>query len=302
MSLAIKPDVKAIIDRCAAIDWHDPPHYPDRAIAAYKRRLEAAGANCRIEWIDDPDETERFDITIGRAFKAWRQVLKITDEHRFSDWEPDWQKHGESRQDWRCDSEASELRKTWRTAAGWPAAGMYRPNAIFMAPEWDRSTGQFIANTAAKLFATVRENNPFPFYMPLPGIMGIYPPPAAWTLNPYGSNWLSVGYASLIDGPAHWWRCLNDGLWDSTTAWDASIGLQCLNTSPRGKALDEFAAMYTPMIDAFEAGAFAHCLMDRSLIVLAAPKMWMRDGRLERSNGPVLAWPRTTVWEKDLRT
>ncbi len=56
------------------------------------------------------------------------------------------------------------------------------------------------------------------------------------------------------------------------------------------------------MIDAFEAGAFAHCFLDRNLIVLAAPKMWMRDGRLERSDGPVLVWPHTTVWEKDLRT
>lgn len=302
MSLAIKPDVKAIIDRCAAIDWHYPPHYPDRAITAYRRRLDAAGANCRVEWIDDPDETERFDFVIGRAFKAWRQVLKITAEHHFLDWEPDWRSHGETQRYWSSDGHSSELGKAWRAAAGWPAAGLYSPEAIFAAPEWDQSASQFIAKNAVEYFATLRADNPFPFYIPIPGIMGHYPPPPAWTLNPYWSNWLSAGYCGLTDGPANWWRCLKDGLWDSTTAWDAGIALQCLNASPRSKALDEFTAIYTPMIDAFEAGAFAHCLLDRDLIILAAPKMWMQDGRLERSGGPVLCWPRTTVSKKDFRT
>ena len=39
--MAIKPEVQAIIDRHAAIDWRNPPHDPARAMAAYQRRLAA---------------------------------------------------------------------------------------------------------------------------------------------------------------------------------------------------------------------------------------------------------------------
>jgi len=70
MTATIKPEVQAIIDRCAAIDWPRPPHDRARAEAAYERRLKVSGLRRRVRWIEDPADSDAWDIGTGRAAKA----------------------------------------------------------------------------------------------------------------------------------------------------------------------------------------------------------------------------------------
>ena len=50
----IKPEVQAIIDRHAAVDWRNPPHDPVAVQNAYERRLAATGLTRTVRWIADP--------------------------------------------------------------------------------------------------------------------------------------------------------------------------------------------------------------------------------------------------------
>src|SRR5262245_58878357 len=78
MSTAIASQAQAAIDRISRIDWRHPPHDKKRVVAAYERRLAAAGLQRRVRCIDDPVETDAIDLQLGRsakATKAWLSYL-----------------------------------------------------------------------------------------------------------------------------------------------------------------------------------------------------------------------------------
>jgi len=93
-----------------------------------------------------------------------------------------------------------------------------------------------------------------------------------------------------------WAQCAAAAAWDSTTAWDAGLAVGCLNLVVQSERIDELVAAYEPMIEAHEAGAFAHSLLNRDLLVLASPSIWTEGGQLHRADGPALAWPRTRIY------
>jgi hypothetical protein len=64
--MSIKPEVQAIIDRVAAIDWRNPPHDEVRVKDAYQRRLGTSGLTRTVRWITDPA-----DIDARDAWAAW---------------------------------------------------------------------------------------------------------------------------------------------------------------------------------------------------------------------------------------
>jgi hypothetical protein len=87
--------------------------------------------------------------------------------------------------------------------------------------------------------------------------------------------------------------------WDGSTAADAGLTLGLMNSPPSAQArarVEVPMEVYGPMLDAFQAGAFAHALYERELILLAAPRLWLRAGRLHRADGPAIEWPRTHVY------
>src|SRR5215469_6521479 len=52
----IKPELRAMIDQHARIDWRNPPHDPERVKAAFERYLRELRLKRVVRWIADPAE------------------------------------------------------------------------------------------------------------------------------------------------------------------------------------------------------------------------------------------------------
>ena len=199
----IKPEVQAIIDRHAAIDWTRPPHNPEAAIAAYQKRLQATGLTRTVRWIADPAD---LDARAARAalddWSAWAASAA---------WD-----------DWA----ARDARDAWDAWAAWDARAAR--------DAWD-----------------------------------------AWAAR---------------------------AAWDARAAraaWDArdAIGWINITIEPTPDWLSTMISTYSPMIGAYEAGAFAYILLEKEIIVLAAPATHIDDqGRLHREDGPALYWRDTKIF------
>src|SRR5262245_18766610 len=94
-----------------------------------------------------------------------------------------------------------------------------------------------------------------------------------------------------------------DALTASTdpSVWPAlcgALGRQHVGHAPPTdeEIFEALMAMTEPMIEACEAGAFAHTLLNEEVIVLAAPAVWTNGRRLHRADGAALAWSRTKLY------
>src|SRR4051812_8585590 len=70
MAHIVGPEVEWLIARGGGWDRRAPAHDPDRAMAAYRRRLEAAGLHRRLRWLADPADAAEADIALQRAVKT----------------------------------------------------------------------------------------------------------------------------------------------------------------------------------------------------------------------------------------
>lgn len=93
-TIKIRPEVQAIINQYAAIDWTNPPRDVERVTAAYQRRLCATGLTRTVRWIADPAD--------------------------FSDWnnKSEWD-HSLDARDARAAWNASASRNAWDTRYSW---------------------------------------------------------------------------------------------------------------------------------------------------------------------------------------
>lgn len=320
MAPEIRPEVQAIIDRCAAIDWRKPSHDPGRAIAAYKRRLAAAGLQRQVRWIDDPREADTIDVAIGRAVKAWKSGIApfapphlapflgeaptaghgtaIDDTRRWrSNWAPSPYR---AQQDFQHVEAGNAAKRAWEDSIGWAAVDRHYGGPLReAAAAWDRSMTQIVTAYANEhidaIAASDLAGNPWEI-------------PVKWPFPlAYGMLAASMATHGALSAPRYWTTCASHVIWDSTTAHDAGHAVACLNLPVRDSETERLLAIYEPMIEAHEAGAFAHCLLDWQLIILAAPAIWlatpspqsfMTRRQLSRpGGGPVLEWPHTKAYE-----
>jgi hypothetical protein len=301
MSTMLRPEVRTIVDLCAASERRRRACDPDRATAAYARRLAAAGLERRVRWIADPADLVELEVAVGRTMKAarfWAATLARQDAVSIMPldprtvaieratppgWEP-WET-------WRESSTAADpagafavARRAWEEAAGWPARSLrtvaadgrgesVRPAAIAWQdmPAWD--VGVSWAGAVAELAAA----NP---------LLASAPPPQDWA--PLA---LAFGTAPVIGAAA-----LAAAAWDSTAAWDAGLAVGSLNLPARDPMVERLIAAYEPMIAAYTHGAFAHSLLEREVVVLALPTIRTDRGRLHCGDGPALAWRHTKIY------
>jgi hypothetical protein len=318
----MKPEVREIIARCAGIDPRQPRHDRQRAEAAYRRRLAATGLERRVRWIADPADADISDFriaTIAKASKLWCAMTakasfdfwatEVSFDTTAADrdpwqvrlvrdplWEPwdAWADSNMARNPW---GDLAIARNAWQNAAGWTAA----KDAMETASDWDaRVAGSVAWAQSAHAHAM------HPMLAPL---FGPANPVLSWAFRllsnpivvpPSPRRPMAVRTARAVmaacTGPLLWARCAAAATWDSTTAWDAGPAVGCLNLKVQSELIDKLIAAYEPMIEAHEAGAFAHSLLSREVLVLAAPSIFTEAGRLHRADGPALAWPRTQVY------
>jgi hypothetical protein len=329
MPQGIRPEVQELIDRAASIDQTTPRHDPDRACAAFRRRLAAAGLQRPIWWLGDPVDANTLEIAAGRAIKAWKSGLAPfvpafaapfvgavdlnTDAHssdevrkQGSRWSPSPKKPQNGWKDgwqdgWEQGGSAALARTAWADAIGWAALECsYGGPLGHYGADWDHSFTRAIAEISDHAIEALAmyANTSHPW-----SILTSRPFPLSyWIIS------ASAAYHSALAPPRHWQQRLARAIWDSTTAHDAGLAVACLNLPTRGHEADRLLAVYEPMIEAHEAGAFAHCLLDHALVVLAVPAMWQTAQSewntrrsLSRTKGPVLAWPRTRLYQSQGR-
>jgi hypothetical protein len=101
VKIAIKPEVQAIVDRHAVIDWRNPPHEPERVKAAFERYLKAAGLTRAVRWIADPADAWT------AIMEGWTPELLMTEriKARLAGWNGMW-----------TPSEQLTVQSAWRKA------------------------------------------------------------------------------------------------------------------------------------------------------------------------------------------
>ena len=318
----MKPEVQEIIARCAAIDPRPPRHDQPRVEAAYRRRLAATGLERRVRWIADPADADTSDFRIATVAKAAKLWCAMTAKASFDFWatEVSFDTTAADRDPWQvrlvrdplwepwdawADSNMARnpwgdltvARSAWQSAAGWTAA----KGALESASAWDaRVAGS--AAWAESAHAHIAHPMLAPLFGPVNPLLrwahGVLLNPVVVPPSPRPPMAVRTARAVMAacTGPLLWAQCAAAATWDSTTAWDAGLAIGCLNLRVQSELIDKLVAVYEPMIEAYEAGAFAHSLMSRDLLVLAAPSIWTEGGQLHRADGPALAWPRTKVY------
>jgi hypothetical protein len=308
MSTMLRPEVRTILDLCATTERRRGACDPDRAIAAYERRLAAAGLEHRVCWVADPADLLDWEIALGRSVKAarfWAATMARPDRGPSvlrdvrtvpivratpPAWEP-WETWRES---WAAVDPTGAFamaRQAWEVAAGWPARSLrtaaadgsgvgVRPAAVAWreVPAWD--VGVNWAGAIAELAAAS--------------------PMLAWASARHGTSAQAPGWAALAlafgAAPVIGAAAAAAASWDSTAAWDAGLAVGCLNLPERNPDIDRLIAVYEPMIAACTYGAFAHSLLEREVVVLALPTIRTERGRLHCADGPALAWHQTKVY------
>jgi hypothetical protein len=319
----MKFEVREVIARCATIDWRRPRHDQQRVEAAYRRRLAATGLTRRVRWIADPADAATGEFGTARMAKGakiwcattakaaidfWTTEVSLDTSAAGRDpwrvrlvrdplWDP-WDAWGDSAMAANPWGEVAIARNAWEAEAGGAAARI----AMDRAAAWD---GCVAGTTAwAKSAALMAHPMLDPLVNPANPVLSW----ASWVLlnlnpvvvSPQPQPPMAVRTARAVvaacTAQGIWAQCAAAAAWDSTTAWDAGLAVGCLNLTVQNERIDRLVAAYEPMIEAYEAGAFAHSLLNREVLVLAGPSIFTEGGQLHRADGPALAWPRTKVY------
>lgn len=287
MACSIQSFVSDIIERCARIDWSRPSHDPDRVKACYRRRLSATNLDRRVIWIDDPADVWSWDITADRIANATQKANKFMIHHGFpfhfvgSDFETWYPRGWRGRDDMNAvDNSSVELsaQAEWGARNGWLTDVVYRH-----ASTWDIA-GTKIVNIWAQA-ATIGSE-----------LMTVYHPAFIGTT---GQHAHALPFQNTYNQTLEHCLAASWGLWRHTVSSDVAIALTYLNASRRSPAVDTLLSAYEPMIEAYENGAFAHSILEDTVLILAAPAVWTQGQHLHRAGGPALAWTKTKIYGWD---
>ena len=119
-------------------------------------------------------------------------------------------------------------------------------------------------------------------------------PPLLWPVPAPATVALAAPEALAACADERAWAILAAAAGDS----GRNAGAEAASVPPcgmpaRSELIDALATVAEPMVEACEAGAFAHALLARKVLVLAAPSIWTDGGLLHRADGPAIAWPKT---------
>jgi hypothetical protein len=92
------------------------------------------------------------------------------------------------------------------------------------------------------------------------------------------------------------WDAARDAAWDAVggaardAAWDA-VGDAA---GPKIAALESYAGIWLPFVDAYEAGLWLFWLRPQEVVAVPRPAIRIADNRLHCANGPAVFWPNGT--------
>ena len=267
--------VQSLIDRCAAIEWRQPRHDPVRAAAAYQRWLAALGLRRRVRWIADPADVEAWQASQGAGADVWATIAANIPEGPLpsmvgllSNSSP-----RATTVRWNLPSTAaSEIAAKWTLVI---TAHMTAAEGALSA--WESAWTEATASKPA-IFWTIA--------LLCPWVPFATPPMIAHA---------AVGALSACADRAVW-AVLADALARMERQAGAE-GQPVWTGKPQTQEemIDALIAIAEPMIEACEAGAFAHTLLDEEIVVLASPSLFTDGRRVHRADGPAVAWPRTKL-------
>jgi hypothetical protein len=262
----------SMIERCAAIDWRQPVHDPVRVAAAYQRWMAIFGLERRVRWVADPADIEAWQMQGAGVAQVWAMMAASNPA-------------GSSTIGLLLNSSLgpaiARRRAPPLAAADIAAAWAFAITSHMMVAEaawntWGAAWIEVTARQPAIFIATA---------LLCPGVPWAPPPMIACAAR----DALSACADEAV------WPALADVLARPERLTDVHAWIRANPPTPE-EIVDALIAVSEPMVEACEAGAFAHTLLDQEIVVLASPSLWTDGRRLHRAEGPALAWPRTRLY------
>ena len=273
--------VRAILDRCAAIDWRKPAYDPEKIRRAYRRWLAATGVARPIRLVTDPldsqaspfhDADGAWDFTRQGTGAVWMgfagsplvRIMSLTTAGGPFPPAPS---------------------ADWGIAVAWACAfslSIWRLDEKKAQDQSDLASMmaalQHIAEQPANLRAMVLLETPF---------LGLFdPPPRVASMV---ADLLAASDNEFV------WQHLARCEGEFASGLNMNIGV--LQQPPdRDEVIDALMSLAEPLIEACESGAFAHTFKDGELVVLTSPAIWADGRSLHRPDGPAIAWRETKVY------
>jgi hypothetical protein len=264
----LNANAQALIARCRAIDWCRPQHDPRRAAFAYRRWLAQLGLKRRIKWIADPADVASWQAQAAGMVGAWgalaatnpagSSVIGLLDGTA-----PAWL---------QAPAGDALVAANWAFVVNLHVATFENTSDL-----WFSAWRELAAREPALALAAMLLSPPFQWPAPGPATIALAAPGAVAACTD-ARAWESL--AEAVTGPRR------EG------AEEEAFTIPFAMPTP-AELIDALVSLAEPMVEACEAGAFAHALRSEEILVLAAPEIWTDDGRLHRADGPALAWPRT---------
>ena len=249
----------SLAERCAAIDWRQPWHDPARVTAAYERWMATLGLERRIRWVSDPADVDAWQMRGPGVAQVWSFLA--------ADNRPSTIALLLNLRPGAATSPPSS--PISHVAAAWASAiTLHMTIAEAGSDASARAWMDVVAREPAMMLATT-----------------LLCPGAPWAPPP------TIACAASDVLPA----CANPTVW--ATLRDVLHG-QLIGNEPvtQEQIVETLIAITEPVIDAYEAGAFAHALLNQEIVVLAAPSVFTDGRRLHRADGAALAWSRTKLY------
>src|SRR5262245_20058015 len=270
----LTPKVHSLVERCVAIDWRHPRHDPMRVEAAYERWLDTLGLTRRVRWVADPADVEAWRARGDGIANVWAIMAAANPASASTIGLILTSEVGPGRPRWSPPSS---------NISNIPAAWAFAITSHLTAVEgaWDAWAAAWAEMAAS------RPRIAWAFALLCPGVL--------WPAPPMIARAASDALSACVDRTI--WAALADVLTSSQSRARAEGQLSAGGVPPtREQMIAALIAVAEPMIEACEAGAFAHTLLDQEIIVLASPAISTDGRRLHRTDGPVLAWPQTRVY------
>jgi hypothetical protein len=264
--------VQGIIGRIAAIDWRCPRHDPKRAAAAYERWLAIFGVRRQVRWVADPAEAwqlpPEYGVHVWAMVAASNPARSSTIRLLIND------TAGETSR-WGAFSTGAVVAGNWAFAVTVPMAA-----AEGVLNAWFAAWTQFAAGKATRAHAMALLCSPFQWPAPAPPVM---------------ASAAADALAACSD-PIRWAALADVLVGKQNNTGETAKRSSDIKVPTREALIEDLIAIAEPMVDACEAGAFAHVLLAEDVVVLAAPSIWTDGRALHRADGPAIAWPRTKAY------
>lgn len=271
MTSYVEHSARSLIARCDAVDWQAPAHDPVRAKATYNRWLDIFGLKRQFRWLPDPADASVVAAPMETMAHAWAlgaarmpppasSITLIANSAR-----------AEPPGDRAVRSELMRLASNLSVGVA-SYLSEARGYSTALLSSWDLAIARHPKIALGLSLLT-------PFVLP-----GMTPP---------------VATAMVRDSLT---ACLDLSLWQKVerhlAALRAEADKQSISAAEftQEGIMDALMAAAEPLVEACEAGAFAHALLDDEIVVVAAPSISCDGRHLHNANGPALGWSRTKLF------